>query len=146
MSSRLNLRLREELGLAYDATAFYAPFEAAGTVGLYIATAIDNRKRATSEMRRIARGLITRPISAVELGRAKEQLIGSLVLPMESVTNRMMRSAQNMLYFGGYQPIERDVEKIARLTIEEVRAEATRLFADEKALLLVSVVPQATDE
>jgi len=46
-------------------------------------------------------------------------------LPMESVTNRMMRSAQNELYFGGYHPIERDVEKIARLTLEEVGARLT---------------------
>ncbi|HZK76459.1 MAG TPA: pitrilysin family protein [Candidatus Kapabacteria bacterium] len=141
MSSRLNLRLREELGLAYDAAAFYAPFEDTATVGFYIATAIDNRKRALREMRRIARGLITKPISAIELDRAKEQLIGSLVLPMESVTNRMMRSAQNELYFGGYHPIERDVEKIARLTLEEVRREAARLFEDDSSLLLVSVVP-----
>jgi hypothetical protein len=46
------------------------------------------------------------------------------------------------LYFGGYHPIERDVEKIARLTLEEVRDEAARLFEDEKALMLVSVVPE----
>ena len=146
MSSRLNLRLREEMGLAYDATAFYAPFEETGTVGFYIATSIENQKRAIREMRRIAHGLITRPISAVELDRTKEQLIGALVLPMESVTNRMMRTAQNALYFGGYQPIEKDVEKIARLSLAEVRAEATRLFGDEKALMLVSVVPEVEEE
>ena len=142
MSSRLNLRLREELGLAYDAMAFYSPFEDAGAVGLYVATAIDNRDRAVREMRRMARNLVAKPISNAELERAKEQLIGGLVLPMESVTNRMMRSAQNELYFGGYHPIERDVEKIARLTLEEVRDEAARLFEDEKALMLVSVVPE----
>jgi len=142
MSSRLNLRLREELGLAYDAMAFYSAFEDAGAVGFYIATVIDNRERTIREMRRIAKHLVTKPISNAELERAKEQLIGGLVLPMESVTNRMMRSAQNELYFGGYHPIERDVEKIARLTLEEVRDEAARLFEDESALMLVSVVPE----
>ncbi len=142
MSSRLNLRLREELALAYDAMAFYTPFDDAGTVGLYVATAIDNRDRAIREMRRILKGLITRPISNAELERTKEQMIGSLVLPMESVTNRMMRAAQNALYFGGYHSIERDVEKIARLSLDDVRAEATRLFSEESSLMLVSVVPQ----
>lgn len=141
MSSRLNLRLREDLGLAYDAMAFYSPFEEIGAVGLYVATAIDNRDRVVREMRRIARNLTKTPISKIELERAKEQMIGGLVLPMESVTNRMMRSAQNELYFGGYQPIERDVEKIAKLTLQEVRDEAVKLFADEKNLMLVSVVP-----
>jgi len=145
MSSRLNLRLREDLGLAYDATAFYSPFEEVGAVGLYVATAIDNRDRVVREMRKIARNLTKSPISKIELERAKEQMIGGLVLPMESVTNRMMRSAQNELYFGGYHPIERDVEKIAKLTLEEVRAEAEKLFADEKSLMLVSVVPASPD-
>ncbi len=146
MSSRLNLRLREELGLAYDATAFYSPFEDAGAVGLYVATAIDNRERTVREMRRSIRNLIAKPISNVELERAKEQLIGGLVLPMESVTNRMMRTAQNELYFGGYNTIERDVEKIARLRLAEIREEAVRLFEDESALMLVSVVPQGQDK
>ena len=87
--------------------AFYSAFEDAGAVGFYIATAIDNRERTIREMRRCARNLVAKPISNAELERAKEQLIGGLVLPMESVTNRMMRSAQNELYFGGYHPIER---------------------------------------
>jgi predicted Zn-dependent peptidase len=145
MSSRLNLRLREELGLAYDAMAFYSPFADAGAVGLYIATAVENRKRAVREMRQIVKSLITRPISNIELERTKEQMIGSLVLPMESITNRMMRTAQNELYFGDYQSIEKDVEKIAKLTVEDVRSEAKLLFGNEKALTLLSVVPEQED-
>ncbi|HEY3876294.1 MAG TPA: pitrilysin family protein [Candidatus Kapabacteria bacterium] len=146
MSSRLNLRLREELGLAYDATAFYSAFEDVGSTGFYIATAIDNRERTVKELRRLVRNLLQKPVSNPELENAKEQLIGGLVLPMESVTNRMMRTAQNELYFGGYHPIERDVEKIARLTLEEIRTEADRLFGSEKSLTLVSVVPEAEEE
>lgn len=145
MSSRLNLRLREELGLAYDAMAFYSPFEDVGATGLYVATAIDNRERTIREMRRMIRNLIAKPITNAELELAKEQLIGGIVLPMESVTNRMMRTAQNELYFGGYHPIERDVEKIARLTLEEIREEASKLFSNERSLVLVSVVPEDKD-
>jgi len=148
MSSRLNLRLREELGLAYDAMSFYAPFERVGTLGLYIATATDppNRvQRAVREMRRIASGLITKPISKAELEHAKEQMIGGLVLPMESVTNRMMRAAQNMLYFNQYQPIERDVEKIVGLRLEDVRREAERLFGSPREMILVSVMPASEE-
>jgi predicted Zn-dependent peptidase len=144
MSSRLNLRLREELGLAYDATAFFTAYEDAGAVGVYVATAVENRERTVKEMKKIVRGLFTRPISAVELEHTKEQLIGSIVLPLESVSNRMMRSAQNELYHGRYIPVEQDIEKIARLTLAEVRDAAEKLFGDEGALSLVSVVPTAT--
>jgi predicted Zn-dependent peptidase len=145
MSSRLNLRLREELGLAYDATAFYTPYADAGAVGVYIATAVENRDRAVKEMRKIVKGLFTRPVSAVELERTKEQLIGSLVLPLESVSNRMMRSAQNQLYHDRYIPVEQDIEKIGRVTLAEVRGLAEKLFYDERGLSLVSIVPQSAE-
>jgi predicted Zn-dependent peptidase len=141
MSSRLNLRLREELGLAYDSVAFYSPFEDAGAAGLYIATAIENQERALREMRKILQGLRTRPVSQAELERAKEQMIGSLVLPMESITNRMMRTAQTELYFGEYHSVERDVRKISALSLDAVRAEAERLFGDESQLSQIAVVP-----
>jgi predicted Zn-dependent peptidase len=147
MSSRLNLRLREELGLAYDATAFYTPYEDAGAVGVYIATAIENRDRAIREMRKIVRGLFSRPISASELERTKEQMVGSIVLPLESISNRMMRTAQNQLYHNRYLPVERDIEKISRLTLAEVRETAERLFMNDRAMSLVSITPekQTTD-
>jgi predicted Zn-dependent peptidase len=146
MSSRLNLRLREELGLAYDAMAFYSPFEDVGAVGFYIATAIENREKTVRELRKIARGLITRPVSRVELEHTKEQIIGSLVLPLESITNRMMRTAQNELYYGNYKPVEKDIERVASLTVEDIRDQATKLFSDERALTLVSVVPEPEKE
>ncbi|HWF44384.1 MAG TPA: pitrilysin family protein [Candidatus Kapabacteria bacterium] len=146
MSSRLNLRLREELGLAYDAMAFYSPFEDVGAVGFYIATAIENRERTVRELRKIARGLITRPVSKVELEHTKEQMIGGLVLPLESITNRMMRTAQNELYYGDYKPVEHDIERIASLTVEDIRDQAAKLFSDERALTLVSVVPEPEKE
>lgn len=142
MSSRLNLRLREELGLAYDATAFFTAYEDAGAVGVYVATAAENRERTVREMRKILLGLFSRPISAIELERTKEQLIGSLVLPLESVSNRMMRTAQNQLYHDRYVPVERDIEKIGRLTLTEVRDVAERLFGDPQNLSFVSVVPE----
>lgn len=146
MSSRLNLRLREVLGLAYDSMAFYAPFEDVGTIGAYVATAVENRERTVREMRRIIQGLFTRPVSNAELERAKEQMIGSLVLPMESISNRMMRTAQNELYFGEYHSVEYDIEKIASLTVDAVRTEAERIFGADERLSLVSVVPEPEEE
>jgi len=141
MGSRLNLRLREELGLAYDATAFYSPFETEGTIGIYVATAIENRARAIREMRQIVRGLFSRPISQVELARTKDQLIGGVLLSLEAVTNRMMRMGQNELYFHSYVPVEEELEKIARLTLEDIHRVSDTFFKDESKLSLVSVLP-----
>lgn len=146
MSSRLNLRLREELGLAYDATAFYSTFADTGTVGLYIASAIENYGKVREELWKIVRGLFTRPISRVELERTKEQLIGGLLLSLESVSNRMMRTGSQVLYFDKYIPIEEELLKIAKLTLDDVNSAAESLFRKESELSMIAVTPTKTDE
>jgi predicted Zn-dependent peptidase len=141
MSSRLNLRLREELGLAYDATAFYSSFNDIGSVGMYIATAIENYDRTREELWKIVRGLFTRPISRPELERTKEQLIGGLLLSLESVSNRMMRTGSQVLYYDRYVTLEEELLKIAELTVDDVNSVAESLFKKESDLTLVAVAP-----
>lgn len=145
MSSRLNLRLREELGLAYDASAFYSPFDDTGSVGLYIATAIENYEKTKEELWKIVHGLFTRPVSRIELERTKEQLIGGLLLSMESVSNRMMRTGTQKLYYGRYIKVEEELSKYASLTLKEVSEAATALFSKDSALSLVAVTPDRTE-
>jgi predicted Zn-dependent peptidase len=146
MSSRLNLRLREELGLAYDAAAFYSPFKDRGSIGLYVATSVESQERSIKEMRNILKGLFSRPISQTELDRTKDQMIGGLILSLESVSNRMMRAGMQALYYNAYHPLEKEIEKIAELELSEIRALAKHLFEDESGLSLVAVVPKQEDE
>jgi predicted Zn-dependent peptidase len=141
MSSRLSLRLREELALAYDASAFYSPFEREGTLGIYIATAVENQVRAEREMRKLVHALLRNPISASELIRTKEQMIGGMVLSLESMTSRMMRVGQHALYYDHYLPIEKELEKVEVVTLKQVRRTAERWFGDERKLSLISVLP-----
>ena len=54
----------------------------------------------------------------------------------------MMRTANIELTKGRYEPIERDIERIERLTLAEVREEAGRLFGREEELSLIAVVPE----
>ena len=142
MSSRLNLRLREEMGLAYEAMAFHSPYSDVGCIGLYAAVTDENIEKATNEMFKILRGLFTKEISSAELERTKEQMIGSAVLSMEAITTRLMRTGQNEMYYERYIPIEEEIRKIAALTLNDVRAIAEELFRDETALSVVSIVPK----
>jgi len=141
MGSRLNLRLREQLSLAYDATAFYSPFKWIGAAGLYVATTAENQKRTVEEMYKLLRGLFTNPVSKRELERTKEQLIGGLVLTMESVSNRMMRTGQNHLHYDRYVSIEEELFRVAKLTTDDVNGVAEKLFKNERALSMVAVTP-----
>lgn len=142
MSSRLNLRLREELGLAYETVAFHSPYADRGCIGVYAAVADEKTERALQVMKQIIRGLFTTPITKDELERTKEQMIGSLLLSLESISNRMMRTGQSILYHGRYLSIEEEIKKVAALTLPKIRSVAEVIFRDEKQLSVVSIVPK----
>lgn len=142
MSSRLNLRLREELGLAYECVAFHSPYAEIGCMGIYAAVAEEKTEKAISEMRQILKGLFTTPITKSELERTKEQMIGSILLSLESISNRLMRTGQSVLYHNRYLSVEEEIRKVAELSLSKIRRIAEEIFRDEKRLSVVSIVPK----
>ncbi len=139
MSSRLNLRLREELALAYETSAFHAPFAETGAVGLYAAVTEENAKKTEAEMKRIVRGLFTKPITESEIERTKEQVIGSLILGLESMTSRMMRAGQHISYYKKYQDLSAEIKEIQQVSRRSILDLAEELFGDETLLSVVSI-------
>lgn len=138
MSSRLSLRLREELALAYDTMAFYTPYSDAGCIGVYAAMTEEESKRGRDELQKIIRSMIRKPISQIELDRVKDQIIGGMVLSMESIATRLMRTGQSEMYLKRYVPIEEEIAKIASLSLPQIRAKTEEYFGDEKRLTVVS--------
>lgn len=138
MSSRLSLRLREELALAYDTMAFYTPYSDAACIGVYAAMTEEEADRGHDEIRRIIRNMVRKPISQSELDRIKDQLIGGVVLSMESIATRLMRTGQSEMYHRRYVSIEEEIAKLAALTLNEVRQKAEEYFSDETRLTVVS--------
>jgi predicted Zn-dependent peptidase len=139
MSSRLNLRLREELALAYETTAFHSPFAEAGVIGLYAAITGRNTKKAEEEMRKILRGLFTKPVNADELQRTKEQVIGSILLGLESTTARLMRMGTHLYYYKRYETLQSEIAKVTAVTKKSVNDLAEEIFGDETKLSVVSI-------
>jgi len=139
MSSRLNLRLREELALAYETTAFHSPFAEAGVIGLYAAITGRNTKKTEEEMRKILRGLFSKPVGAEELQRTKEQVIGSILLGLESTTARLMRMGSHLYYYKRYEDLLTEIAKIQAVTKKNVNDLAEEIFGDETALSVVSI-------
>ncbi len=143
MSSRLNLRLREELALAYDTSAFHSPFAEIGAAGIYAAVTVENAKKAEAEIRKVLRGLFSKPITETELERTKEQVIGSLILGLESTTARLMRAGQQVYYFQQYEEVESEIRKILKVNRRAITELAEELFGDETLLSVVSVASKS---
>jgi len=131
MSSRLFNEVREKRGLAYEIHSSISGFYDTGM--LVISAGVDNRKVSESvsiilkEMRRFKEEMV----SHEELERAKEFIIGQIVLALESTSAHMHWLGENKLLLERtLTPLEvmREVKKIKA---EDVQRVANKVFVDE---------------
>jgi predicted Zn-dependent peptidase len=83
------------------------------------------------------RNLKQNPVPAEELRRAKDQLKGSLMLSLESSTSRMSNLARQEMYFDRFFGLDELIEKIERVTIEDLQTLANDLFRNESIAVTV---------
>ncbi|UGS36727.1 M16 family metallopeptidase [Capillimicrobium parvum] len=128
-SSRLFQEVRERRGLAYAVYSFTALYGGTGQVGLYLGTRGDNLREALkvlgSELERFA----DEPATEAEIARAKENAKGRLVLSLESTASRMNRLGSAVLAGLPVLDVDEVLERIDAVTLDDVRALATELFA-----------------
>ena len=123
--SRLNQRLREELGITYGASAWAAFLAGGGRVTIAADIVTAEGVRGLAEMLRIVRGLGERPVPAAELTRAKQSLVRSLPRAFDTHARTAETLAQLAVHglgerwFDGYAATldavtARDVQRVAR--------------------------------
>ena len=137
MSSRLFQQIREKHGLAYSVYSFLGLMKDTGSFGIYLGTDTKSVKKALDLSYQELHKMRTKLLSKSELQRAKAQLKGSMLLSLESTSNRMMRLGNGELYYGEYTPLDSIVKNIDSVTADEVQAVSTMLFDTEKFTTVV---------
>ena len=140
MSSRLNQNIREKYGYCYSVYSFVNLVADTGDVGVYMGTDPSRLDRARGLIVRELGKLAETPVSARMLARAKEQLKGSVMLGIESMSNRMQRLGRVELMFERYVSLDEALAEVEAVTAEEVRSVAAELFAEER-LSTIALVP-----
>lgn len=138
--SRLYQRVREDEGLAYQINAFVSSLENAGLIGVYAALNPRQTQRAMDIVLEEMALLKKKEVPDDELGGAKEQLKGNIVLSLESTSGRMMRLARSVLSLNRVESLQTIMNKIDKVTAEQIRELACQLFRDE-ALNVVALGP-----
>jgi len=128
MSSRLFQRVRERYGFGYNIYSFLSMYGDVSTFGVYAGLEPAHCTRARELILRELNTLVDRRVSMRELNRAKEQVIGGLLMGLESMTNRMTRIARDAMVFGRDIPVARIVEDIQAVNPEDLRVLAAELF------------------
>lgn len=132
MSSRLFQNIRERYGFAYSVYSFANMISDSGTFGVYIGTDSKNIQNSIELIYKELGKLKSNSVSKAEIQRTKEQLKGSMMLSLESMSGRMMRLGSGELVFGDYIPIDSILHNIEEVTLDGVREVANKLFDESK--------------
>jgi predicted Zn-dependent peptidase len=142
MSSRLFQRVREQEGLAYSVYTYADFYKDAGIFCAGMNVQPEHGRRAVALTIEEFERVIREGVPAPELDSAKAQLKGSLLLGLESTSNRMHRIARNELYEGRFVPLDELVRRVDRVGSSDVQRVASELISRER-LSLVALGPSA---
>jgi predicted Zn-dependent peptidase len=133
MSSRLFQEIREKRGLVYSIYSFAAPYMDGGLFGIYAGTGEDEAAELVPvTLEELAR--VQLDANNVELRRARTQTKASLLMSLESTGSRCEQLARQFQVFGRLIPTSETIAKIDRVTVEDVRRVAARIFRGKPTL------------
>lgn len=139
-SSRLFQSIREKNGIAYQIHSFLNSFFDTSVFGIYFST---NEKMIGKALKLVDKELAklrSSKISEKELNKAKEALKGTIILSMESTSNRMIRLAQSELYYGKFKTLDETIKEINSVRVKDISAAADEIL-NPKSLYKLFVKP-----
>ncbi len=137
LGSRLFLRVRERLGLAYYVGAQDFLGLAPGYFAFYAGTEPAKAAQVEAELLAEARLLATEGLSAAELQRAKAKLIGQKKIGRQDLGTLAMTTALDELYGLGYTNIDTEDAQYEAVGGDEIRAVASRYLRPEAVVVSV---------
>jgi zinc protease len=138
LGSRLFLRVREKLGLAYYVGAQHFPGLAPGYFAFYAGTEPTKAGLVEQEFLKEAELLRTEGLTVQELKRAKAKIIGQKKIARQDLGSLASLTALDELYGLGYQRTDLDDAKFEAVTLEQVKAVAKKYLKPDT--FVVSVV------
>ena len=138
LGSRLFLRIREQLGLAYYVGAQNFAGLVPGYFAFYTGTEPAKAAQVETELLKEAELLPTEGLPAEELKRAKAKIIGQKKIARADLGNLASTTALDELYGLGWQRTELDDVKYEAVTLAQVKAAAQKYL--QPGAFVVSIV------
>ena len=138
-SSRLYLRLREELGIIYSVDGAIGAYDETGCMAFDLSTAPDTLVSAVETTLEELLNMTTVPVPEEELERVRNSYVFDLEFSRDSAYEMGGRYGWGEL-MGVVRSIEEDQSEARRITATELQKTALELFAPEN-LRLVAVGP-----
>ena len=144
LGSRLFLRIREKLGLAYYVGAQNFLGLAPGYFAFYCGTAPDKVESVEQELLREAELLRVEGLTEEELKRAKAKVIGQKKIAMQDLGHLAMVTALDELYGLGYTHSDKEDALYQAVTPEQIVAVARKYLRPDAFVVSVVQPPAGT--
>jgi zinc protease len=138
LGSRLFLRIREELGLAYYVGAQSHPGFTEGHFSFYAGTSPEQLEQVEKELLAEAAKLRQDGLTDDELRRAKAKIIGQKKISRQDLGGLATMSGLDELYGLGFQSSEKDDEKYESITKAQIEAAAQKYLRPGQCVMAVT--------
>lgn len=141
MSSRLFQEIREKRGRVYSVYSFLSSYRDVGYLGVYAGTSLEWTEEVVELVVKELKKLAAGEVGADEVARTKNQLVGNMILGLESSDSWMSHVAKDEIYFGQAISLEEIIRDVRAVTLEGVVALAKAILRpDAMALTLLADV------
>jgi len=137
LGSRLFMRVREQMGLAYYVGAQHFPGMAPGYFAFYVGTMPEKVGLVEKELLREAELLCAEGLTEAELKRAKAKIIGQKKISRQDLGHLASATALDELYNLGFQHIDAEDALYEAVTLEQVKAAANKYLKPEAAVIAI---------
>jgi zinc protease len=137
LGSRLFMRVREQMGLAYYVGAQHFPGVVPGYFAFYVGTMPEKVELVEKELLREAELLRTEGLTDAELKRAKAKIIGQKKISRQDLGHLASTTALDELYGLGYQHIDAEDALYEAVTLDQVKAAAIKYLKPENVVIAI---------
>jgi predicted Zn-dependent peptidase len=128
MNTRLNLILREKLGLTYNIESLYTPFSDTGIFMVYFGSNHNDVNKSIEIIHKEFNKLKITKLGTLQLHRSKQQLIGQWAISLENQENMMFNMGKSLLIYDQVENINEVNKKIEAVTDGQIIEIANELF------------------
>ena len=145
MSSRLFQEVREKRGLAYAVQAFHMSYADTGSFQIYAGCLPDKIDEVIGVCREELAKVASSGLTSEELGRAKGQIQGGMVLGSEGTNARMGRILSHELNQPRHYSVDEDLARLDAVTEADVAEAAADLLNRPRALAVIGPYDQGRE-
>ena len=137
MNNRLNVSLREKNGLVYTVDSSITNYTDTGLATIYFGTDPKNTKKALALVYKELKKLRETKLTDSQLAAAKKQMIGQLSVSGDNKEGLFLGLGKSYLHHNRYDTLSEAIEKIEKITAEQLLEVGNEVFAEDNLSVLV---------